>query len=35
LLDDGAETTDEDVAKLAAMHQELLDFGALVESGKA
>ena len=34
-LDDGAETTDEDVAKLAAMHQELLDFGALVESGKA
>ena len=34
-MDEGAEATDADVTKLAAMHQELIDFGLLVGGGKA
>ena len=34
-MDASAEATDADVAKLAAMHQELIDFGLLVGDGKA
>ena len=34
-MDEGAEATDADVTKLAAMHQELIDFGLLVGDGKA
>ena len=34
-MDDSAEATDADVAKLAAMQQELIDFGLLVGDGKA
>ena len=34
-MDEGAEATDADVTKLAAMHQELIDFGLFVGDGKA
>ena len=34
-MDEGAEATDADVTKLAAMHRELIDFGLLVGDGKA